>query len=197
MSNKLVPFSIPILSKQLPKESFEVIKNEVISFISNNPELFKLAWDCSTKSTVHTKPHLNFKSNTLSKELKDLAIEYCNVFNFGELYLNGDEIWVNIAEQGAHQEAHTHTDFFSNIVFSGVLYIQTLENSGDLTLINPMMQLMKLIPPSTYNPDHINIKPQEGKLVMFPSFLEHSVKPNNNTQQRISVSFNIRATKTI
>ena len=145
MSNKLVPFSIPILSKQLSKESFKVIKNEVISFISNNPELFKLAWDCSTKSTVQTKPPLNFKSNTLSKELKDLAIEYCDVFNFGELYLNGDEIWVNIAEQGAHQEAHTHTNFFSNIVFSGVLYIQTLENNYmvDLGQIEYQIQSLK------------------------------------------------------
>ena len=36
-----------------------------------------------------------------------------------------------------------------------------------------------------------SIKPEAGMLWLFPSWLEHEVTPNNSTETRISISFNI------
>ena len=40
-----------------------------------------------------------------------------------------------------------------------------------------------------------SIKPEEGLLVLFPSYLEHSVNPNNSDKKRIVISFNINLEK--
>ena len=33
--------------------------------------------------------------------------------------------------------------------------------------------------------------PKEGSMLVFPSYLEHMVKPNESDEDRISVSFNL------
>ena len=35
------------------------------------------------------------------------------------------------------------------------------------------------------------IYPQENMMLMFPSWLEHSVEPSKSKEERISISFNI------
>ena len=35
------------------------------------------------------------------------------------------------------------------------------------------------------------IMPRSGLLILFPSFLPHSVNPNLSEEERISISFNI------
>ena len=43
-----------------------------------------------------------------------------------------------------------------------------------------------------YNSALYNFIPKEGQLLLFPSWVEHFVKPNlNKTQERISIAFNI------
>ena len=36
-----------------------------------------------------------------------------------------------------------------------------------------------------------SIKPLEGNIILFPSFLMHEISDNNNDKDRISISFNI------
>ena len=42
-----------------------------------------------------------------------------------------------------------------------------------------------------YTSDIWNIIPEEGKLVLFPSWLEHEVDQNLSQEKRISISFNL------
>ena len=37
----------------------------------------------------------------------------------------------------------------------------------------------------------ISVVPKEGKIILFPSFLDHLVEPNLTHEPRISISFNI------
>ncbi|NBW70846.1 MAG: hypothetical protein EBR32_05505, partial [Bacteroidetes bacterium] len=39
----------------------------------------------------------------------------------------------------------------------------------------------------------IKIEPEEGSIVIFPSYLPHLVEPNNHDDERISISFNVIA----
>ena len=36
-----------------------------------------------------------------------------------------------------------------------------------------------------------NVEPKEGTLIMFPSYLEHSVEENKSNEKRISMAFDI------
>ena len=43
--------------------------------------------------------------------------------------------------------------------------------------------------------DSASINPQEGLLVLFPSYIEHFVEPNQSSEDRISISFNLLSLK--
>mgnify|MGYP003124782709 FL=1 len=74
----------------------------------------------------------------------------------------------------------------------------SLLNSGNLVLKHPSACLeydwnkTKMIEHMEYNSALYNFVPKEGQLLLFPSWVEHFVKPNlNKTQERISIAFNI------
>lgn len=92
------------------------------------------------------------------------------------------EMWGNINYKNCYNGAHTHSG-----LISGVYYCQVPENSGNLVLVNPAVRsdghLLRL--------QNYVIKPERLALILFPSWLEHYVEPNQSDQERISISFNI------
>lgn len=102
--------------------------------------------------------------------------------------------WINInSNKFAILCEHVHYD-----TFSGVFYIQIPKNSGKLVIknssINPMWQGNALSEnKNKFNSEKIKIEPTEGHIFVWPSYLEHSVEPNNHDENRISLSFNIIA----
>ena len=62
---------------------------------------------------------------------------------------------------------------------SWVYYVSTPERCGEL-----VFHLHDLLPPGV-------IKPVEGMLVMFPSYLDHKVTKNLSRDIRISISGNL------
>ena len=107
---------------------------------------------------------------------------------FDSIYLNN--IWAQIGDQyWSHQEHH-----HPNSYFSGILYLKTPEGSGQTGFTKPgdapMIQLD--IASETYN--DINMgryweTPVEGKYVIFPSWLRHSVDYGNHEGDRITLSW--------
>ena len=49
-----------------------------------------------------------------------------------------------------------------------------------------------VLKPNLLNAQVNGINPKEGALVLFPSYVEHSVNENLSNEERIVVSFNIR-----
>jgi len=89
-----------------------------------------------------------------------------------------DEFWFNIMEPGDSTSWHNHKE---QAFMSGVYYLQVPKNSGHLLF------RMKKHNEFIYN----LIKVKTGKVVLFPSSLDHSVEQNNSNQVRISISFNL------
>ena len=54
-------------------------------------------------------------------------------------------------------------------------------------LLENLMELKQI----NLNAEVINITPQSGLLVLFPSYLYHSVNENDSDEERIIISFNI------
>ena len=107
--------------------------------------------------------------------------------------------WININKPGDYNVKHQHP---TNDL-SGVLWIKTPENSGNIKFESPFMfssyQEIELY--NTEFKDNYNIyqtfyfNPIEGKILVFPSHLAHHVEENKSEEDRISVAFNIRLKK--
>ena len=104
-------------------------------------------------------------------------------------------MWVNINEKHHYNDWHVHP--FATL--SGVYYIKHdgVEN-GDILFKHPEHPQMAALhwPPEiveAYNAATsgvVNITPKSNMLLIFPSWMNHSVEANLNNDPRISVSFN-------
>ena len=110
--------------------------------------------------------------------------------------VNIKSIWAIVNEKDAWNQKHHH----SNSDLSAAYYVSAHENCGDIVFYDPRPAPVHNHPISK-NPNKLNatvnsIKPEPGMLVLFPSYLEHSVNPNLSNKKRIVISFNISLEKT-
>jgi hypothetical protein len=105
-------------------------------------------------------------------------------------------VWMNYNESPITSAPHSHAPAF----FSGVYYVKSSEGSGNLDFMNPVSEVSWAIGPGTrlknnaYNSDRWAIKPEAGKLIIFPSWLTHYVCPRTDDKDRISIAFNSKIT---
>jgi len=102
------------------------------------------------------------------------------------------ECWANVNDKYAYNQPHTHP----NALLSGAYYVQVPKNnSGQFILMDPRSQPWVMQPEFQEqlpgNSQIQQIPPEEGRLIMFPSWLEHSVGQNLSDGLRVSLSFNI------
>ena len=98
--------------------------------------------------------------------------------------------WCNINGKNSYHPDHIHP--FSQI--SGVIYLKCDDESPAISLKDPRAVRWHSVPPAKKNrPENSTyaaITPSVGKLLMFPSWLEHGVPINTSEEDRISMSFN-------
>ena len=101
-------------------------------------------------------------------------------------------MWANINPSGGMNMPHIHP----NALFSGVYYVKSNPKSGRLKIYDPRPGANFIMPtrkPGNPGRDlwrEANIEPIEGRIIMFPAWLWHSVEENMSDDIRISVSFN-------
>ena len=105
-------------------------------------------------------------------------------------------MWANVNKTDASNKKHCH----ANASWSGVYYVkvptEVNKNCGFLLLNDPRVRAAMI------RPDHkpvadidprlwhqANYMPKEGRLLMYPAWLEHFVGVNETQEPRISVSF--------
>ena len=103
-----------------------------------------------------------------------------------------NNMWAIINTGGAANLRHQH----GNSTISGAYYVRAPKNSGDIVFYDPRPAPVYSHPNVT-NPNLLNaqingVSPNEGALVLFPSFLDHSVNENLSNNERIVISFNIK-----
>ena len=92
-------------------------------------------------------------------------------------------------------QSHSH----SNALISGVLYLKTNKNSGDITFEKPdgytnLFHQSIRVPFSetdNHNCDFWNEVPEDNDILLFPAHLRHHVKSNNSNEDRYSLAFNL------
>ena len=104
-------------------------------------------------------------------------------------------VWAIINEKDAWNQKHHH----SNSDISAAYYVSAHENCGDIVFYDPRPARVYKFPiinsPNKLNATINSVKPESGLLVLFPSYLEHSVNPNLSNKKRIVISFNLSLEK--
>lgn len=108
----------------------------------------------------------------------------------GRFRLEISAAWIIINRDQAYNAPHFHPQS----ALSGVVYVSTPEQSGDIVFSND--SLMQHYPINTFESplftSEVTFKPEVGKMLVFPSWLKHHVKANISQQTRISIAFNTR-----
>jgi uncharacterized protein (TIGR02466 family) len=103
--------------------------------------------------------------------------------------------WLQYNQPGSYFVRHDHY----GALVSGVLYLEVPEKSGDILFHNPL-EARRLsntfferakVEENEYNFSHVKYASTVGEMLMFESWLQHTVQQNHSTENRISVSFNI------
>jgi uncharacterized protein (TIGR02466 family) len=99
--------------------------------------------------------------------------------------------WATVLAPGAAHKLHSHP----NNYLSGVYYVCTGSGADTINFHDPRRQAAVIRPPvvelTAENTDQVVVKVREGTLLMFPSYLEHSVDANASEEERVSISFNL------
>lgn len=104
------------------------------------------------------------------------------------------QAWVNISPPGASNKIHYH----ANCHFSGVYYVSLkAPECGSIFFRDPRVASRMMTYPvdelSDFTAEEIQMRPEEGRLYVFPGWLEHGVEENRSDRDRISISFNVLA----
>ena len=175
----------------LEYKNFESIKDELVEHVykerDNNPEGRVISNRGGWQSRDFVKDDkilsligkIFYELPTVNKNL---------IFSLG--------CWFNINKKGSYNTKHVH----ANSDFSGVFWLKTPNNCGNIVFESPhnfssYMEMQsyteKFKHDSGFTYNH-SFKPTEGKILIFPSSLQHSVEINESDEARISVSFNIK-----
>ena len=93
------------------------------------------------------------------------------------------DVWATVLDSGGYQDPHIHPSG----VLSGVYYVQLPENgdAGALEFGRPAE------PFALPDPEVRVVHPEQGMLVLFPSFFWHRTIPSSGTGKRISIAFDL------
>jgi len=178
----------PVLTYQDSVVETEEIKNEILSTISKqvkeNPYRVPIEWE---SKKLHTSYGRN--NSLLQKVFKKYYKKYVSDF-LDSSFISYVEIWFNhYASADYYQECHNHSIVKTKFDYSGVHFLSyNPEYHSPLRFYDPL----RLV--NSANEFTLDLPVNEGDILLFPSYLEHSVPQSINEYKtpRITVSFNIR-----
>ena len=99
--------------------------------------------------------------------------------------------WANISGKDAYHKEHSHPNNF----LSGVFYVKVPKGGDTINFHDPRSESHIIAPhfenPSMRNISTMFVEAKAGRMMLFPSWLRHSVDPNASNDLRVSISFNL------
>ena len=183
-------FPTPVHIQEVPNavELNQYLEQKIIHWSQQNKGVSK-----TNAGGWHSTTDMNLKEeyNVLTKALFNMQYEIFKKEFLTQKPVLGN-MWENINYPGNANRPHLHP----NSLFSGVYWVKTPENSGNLMLYEPRPGVHttmpnrkeRKLPPELWR--EVHYQPKAGTVVMFPAWLWHEVRPNQSDDIRISVSFN-------
>ena len=134
----------------------------------------------------------SLKEAILTRAEQIMREQLCIAFTAAKI----TQSWVSLKKPGGGHERHNHT----NSVLSGVYYYDDMEDYAPIRFwrekLSNTYQIELEIDQqraahSAFAWDFYWIKPQKNDILFFPSYLYHSVDPNQSNRERKTLAFNI------
>lgn len=186
-------FPTPVFTTTLPQEFASVVpwfyKQEMLSEEVDSPNY----GERSKNSYILNEPECSKLGNHILDIVpqfgKTLGLDY-NSYKFGQS-------WLSYKHPGQHHTMHTHP----NSLISGVFYFgEPVEKTPAIKFHKPILGVnVSYISPkmlvdkreSKYGWSEFSVEFSPGLLLLFPSYLNHSVPLNKTDTTRCSLAFNI------
>ena len=175
------------INKEMLEYVFDLKKKEPKGIVKSN----FIGWH-SNDFDLNDQPPKNFIEAIkidINKALNDMN------WDLSKQHVKINSLWAIINEEGAFNQRHHH----GNSDLSAAYYLSAYDNCGDIVFYDPRPAPLYKHPisksPNKLNASVNSVKPEEGLLVLFPSYLEHAVNPNYSNEKRIVISFNINLEK--
>lgn len=137
--------------------------------------------------TLHGREELRELCSYVSRS----AASVLQFLKIGDEAIEITGCWANLSAPGAAHRAHSHP----NNYLSAVYYVRTWPGADTINFHDPRSQTGVIRPPVTEltgaNTDQVVVRVGNGTLLVFPSYLYHSVDANASGEIRVSVSFNL------
>lgn len=193
--NLMPIYSVPLWQSEYPEfeEHKETFLSAVKEYKEQNPTKEKPRSNVAGYQSPDTLQHVA-ELYPLFEYICQMGFKACADLEFIDCDIAITSAWLNVNDsRQCMNSEHVHGD-----VFSGVFYLHTPEESGKLHIVNPAINFMwqgcsLTSQKNQFTGESISIEPIEGNILLFPSYLPHSVKTNNHDEERISISFNIIA----
>ena len=180
------PTSIAVVEDVISKKEHNFLKNKILKL--NKAEAHP-QWHSNVK-TSYGKYDLTFDKDfdNLIEQTRLHTIKFAKTMGSYDGY-EVKQSWYVVYNEGDFQEYHAH----DNSIFSSVYCFTNPKNSAPLVFRNPVKDMLPMgrVKPNQYSFYNVmyNLKP--GQLIIFRSYLDHSVSLCKNKTPRITMACNI------
>ena len=173
------------LNKQLSEYIYELKKNDEQGIQRSNVN----GWHSQNFKVEKGNVPYNF-IKSIHIYVKEVIVE-----GFGWKYIPEkvgiSEIWAIINKKGTFNQAHNHPGSY----LSAAYYVKAPKDCGNINFYEPNEVKKFHRPPveklTELSSNGFSIKPEEGNLLIFPSYLYHEVGKSLSEEDRIVISFNV------
>ena len=148
----------------------------------------------------------DFKDEELFKFILESIPQVDGKEFIGEMFDNVEKLddlftifsWVNINGQGHRNDRHNHFAHSIPTFLSGVYYVKVPKDSGVIRFYDPRGPMTQNTLDQEYyfnSPPFQYLEPEEGQIILFPTWLDHDVTYNTNEEERVSIAFNVMIKK--
>jgi len=187
--NRELYFSTPVYVKDVKDLTMnKQLERDIITWSNQDKGVNRTnvnGWHSTTN--MHEKPEFKKLVDVLFEAQREI---YKEEMLSSEPFLGN--MWANINPPGGYNRPHIHP----NSLWSGVYYVKTTKDCGHLKLEDPRSVGLMCRPNQVEGEQpsrlwrEVHFEPVTGRLIMFPSWVNHGVDPNMSNEIRISVSFN-------
>lgn len=186
-------FPTPVWISEI--ENYEDINKGLKEFIISERKEDPLGKRKSNNKGWHSK-EFNLQNVSLapfleaiSPKIKETTIEMG--WNTENQIVKITSMWTIVNKKDSFNERHHH----GNSDLSAAYYVQADKDSGDIVFYDPRHAFTYSHPENSQindlNAQVKSVEPKNGMLVLFPSYIEHSVNPSKSLQDRVVISFNV------
>lgn len=171
--------------------------NEELDFFKSLNYSRDVSTDAQTPTNTGFTVNINIIKDLGLEEIERFILDNVNQYMYESFKMQDDleffisRSWFTKTKPGGFGRKHMHT----NSILSGVMYIQTSLNCGNLLLHSATKKFGSMEfsykEENQHNSIFISMPPKDGMMIIFPSTVEHEMGKNLSTEDRYSLAFDI------